>query len=416
MTNGNIYEETINRIKQLETKFKVIYIWECEFNDLLANNTEINNFVRSLKIHKPINPRDALYGGRTDVMKTFAECKNNEIICYIDFNSSYPATNKYCENVIGHPIITSGHHNCIKKDLNTFKGLIKCTILPPNNLFLPVLPDRIDGKLLFHLCRQCAIEQNQNSNCSHTDEERAIDGTYVIAEVLLALEYGYKIIEIQELMEYQVSKNIFRKFISDLQAVKQQASGWPEGVKTTEEKSKFIEDYFETEGVRLDPLKIEYNAPLRNSAKLKLNSVWGKMAERSCREKTKICRTRSQLFSLIQSSSCEITAITDINPELILVTYFDHTLHPLNTANPVLAAYTLAYARINLYRYLDIFKTNAIYCDTDSIFGLCTDGKIPVKLSTNLGGMSNELEGYSKNAFIKRMVCCGCKSYAYEKI
>ena len=30
-------------------------------------------------------------------------------------------------------------------------GLVKCDVIPPNNLYKPVLPDNANGKLLFHL-------------------------------------------------------------------------------------------------------------------------------------------------------------------------------------------------------------------------------------------------------------------------
>ncbi|CAL1264770.1 unnamed protein product, partial [Larinioides sclopetarius] len=51
----------------------------------------------------------------------------------------------------------------------------KCKILPPRGLYLPVLPFRCNGKLMFPLCRTCAETLNQSS-CHHSDEERNIIG------------------------------------------------------------------------------------------------------------------------------------------------------------------------------------------------------------------------------------------------
>ena len=34
---------------------------------------------------------------------------------------------------------------------NKFIGLVKCDVEPPKDLYVPVLPDNSDGKLLFHL-------------------------------------------------------------------------------------------------------------------------------------------------------------------------------------------------------------------------------------------------------------------------
>jgi hypothetical protein len=45
----------------------------------------------------------------------------------------------------------------------------------PLDLYLPVLPVAIDGKLIFQLCRTCA--QENIDNCNHCDEERMLIGT-----------------------------------------------------------------------------------------------------------------------------------------------------------------------------------------------------------------------------------------------
>ena len=44
--------------------------------------------------------------------------------------------------------------------LNYF-GLIKAKILPPCGLVLPVLPIKINNKLMFSLCRTCAMNESQ---------------------------------------------------------------------------------------------------------------------------------------------------------------------------------------------------------------------------------------------------------------
>jgi len=77
------------------------------------------------------------------------------------------------------------------------EGLIKCTVLPPKRLYHPVLPFRCNNKLLFCLCRTCALEQNFEDECSHeTAAERALTGTWVMDEVRRAVDKGYDVIEI----------------------------------------------------------------------------------------------------------------------------------------------------------------------------------------------------------------------------
>ena len=67
---------------------------------------------------------------------------------------------------------------------------------------------------------------------------------------------------------------LFTEYINLWLKEKQEASGWPEWVKTDEDRAKYIADYKKREGVELDPEKIEFNPGLRSLAKLYLNSFW----------------------------------------------------------------------------------------------------------------------------------------------
>ena len=125
---------------------------------------------------------------------------------------------------MGHPEIITENF----ADISTYFGLIKCTVLPPRGLFHPVLPYRTKDKLMFPLCKTCADTLNQNP-CTHTDQERAI------------------------------------------------LDGYPKDCVTDEQKQRYSDEYYEHEGIRLDPNKIEYNSGLRSLAKLALNSLWGKL-------------------------------------------------------------------------------------------------------------------------------------------
>ena len=78
--------------------------------------------------------------------------------------------------------------------------------LPRKDLYHPVLLYRWDKKLLFCLCRTCVHEHNAKSECRHlSDAERCLEGTWVIDEVRLALAKGYKILEVLEVYEYEVT-------------------------------------------------------------------------------------------------------------------------------------------------------------------------------------------------------------------
>ena len=118
--------------------------------------------------------------------------------------SLYPWVLKYGMFPVGHPEITLNpdipSHENFEGGLNG--GVWKIKILPPKDLFHPVLPYRSKGpdgntKLTFPLCRTCA-DGRQNSPCHHSDEERAFTGSWTHLDVGAALKRGYRILEAHE--------------------------------------------------------------------------------------------------------------------------------------------------------------------------------------------------------------------------
>ena len=128
---------------------------------------------------------------------------------------------------------------------------------------------------MFPLCKTCADTLNQNP-CTHTDEERAILGTWCHVELMKAIEKGYEVLEIHEVWHWEETTNqLFSPYVNLYLKRKQEASGYPKHCVTDEQKQRYIDQYYEHEGIRLDPNKIEYNSGLRFLAKLMLNSLWG---------------------------------------------------------------------------------------------------------------------------------------------
>jgi hypothetical protein len=79
---------------------------------------------------------------------------------------------------------------CLRKE-----GLMKCSIVPPE-IYHPVLPYRANQKLIFRLCRTCVLTTNTGNCCHKTGEVQALTSTWVIDEVRLAVQMGYRILEI----------------------------------------------------------------------------------------------------------------------------------------------------------------------------------------------------------------------------
>ena len=128
--------------------------------------------------HTLLEPRDALYGGRTSPACLFKEVTEKEKKNYIDPSSLYPFVQKSKTFPIGHPqIYIKDEHQQI--DIKPMFGLVKCRILPPRNLYFPVLPIRYEKKLLFPLCYTC-VSTTCLDVCTHDDDdddEQCIIGT-----------------------------------------------------------------------------------------------------------------------------------------------------------------------------------------------------------------------------------------------
>ena len=75
-----------------------------------------------------------------------------------------------------------------------FIGLVKCDVIPPNNLYKPVLPDNSNGKLLFHL-------------------NPLIEKTYTSVELKLALQKGYIICKIYSAIAYKRFNGLMKRYV-----------------------------------------------------------------------------------------------------------------------------------------------------------------------------------------------------------
>ena len=174
----------INYLKKYLPDFRIVEIWEHEFDKLALEDYDLKNFINNYQFTESLDPRACLYGGRTNALKLYHNCKKGEKIFYYDFCSLYPDVMKNGLYPLGHPKIISENFDYSK----SYFGVIKCTILPPAELYIPVLPLNINKKLMFTLCSKCALEQNKQTTCNHSSKDRALEGTWVSLEIDKAIE------------------------------------------------------------------------------------------------------------------------------------------------------------------------------------------------------------------------------------
>ena len=77
--------------------------------------------------------------------------------------------------------------------------------------------------------------------------------------------------------------------------LKQESSGYPSWVQSEADKDRYIEEYRRAEEIALDKASISKNAGQRTLAKLKLNSVWGKWAQKQNKTQTNIVSSEKVL-------------------------------------------------------------------------------------------------------------------------
>ena len=98
--------------------------------------------------------------------------------------------NKYKEYPIRFPLIYTNPND---QNIDHYFGVALIDILPPERLLHPVLPYRAGGKLNFPLCAACVKEEQtkpwleRTNVCTHTDEERALRGTWATIEIQKAV-------------------------------------------------------------------------------------------------------------------------------------------------------------------------------------------------------------------------------------
>ena len=146
-----------------------------------------------------MTPREALCGGICEPFSLHASCPVTYIIKYVAVQSLYPYVCKNKHYLIGHPpcLIGSNPKTFVGMDVNKFEGLVKCEVLPPRGLYLPLLPSHINKKLMFVLCRKCA-ETDHQAMCNHSVDDRSLSGTWASAELQKAVEIGYTLLKVCE--------------------------------------------------------------------------------------------------------------------------------------------------------------------------------------------------------------------------
>ncbi|EGT38427.1 hypothetical protein CAEBREN_29388 [Caenorhabditis brenneri] len=442
-TMAELYDYTMLKDDDIRDSGFTLHVhWECDIREELRKNAEMKHFFKnvifSLSFAKTIvlfqcnythqlRPREAMYGGRTQQFKSFVIADEEYTIEYYDYCSLYPFVNiRGAKYPIGTPLrLTDGHFDeIVPGQPLPYHGLAFCDILPPKNCPIPVLPVRVDSKLIFPLCRKCSTSKRKTP-CKHTKvTDRYLTGVWCTDEINLAISEGYQLLKYHEVWHWPEESwfqgGFFEKFMSPLLKMKHESSGWPEEDMSEEKKQAHIKTIHDTDHVDLDPENVKKNPALRSLAKLFLNSTWGKFAQNPCKTETKLLPTSQglKIAQFFDDQGYEPKCFKDWGENHVLVSRrpFKESLQTAPFTNIVYGALTTCGARIKLYEAMKrVGAENLIYCDTDSIIFRQRRGQdlLGDLIGEALGKMTREVPiGWT----IAEIVAMAAKVYALKMV
>ena len=171
-----------------------------------------------------------------------------------------------------------------------------------------------------------------------------------------------------------------------------------------------------TEGISMNKNAIQHNAGLRSVAKLSLNSLWDKYGQRDNLTKTEVITETKRLTALLTSPEIDVTGILPVHDETLYVNWCDknEALVSSPTTSVVIAAFTTAQARLELFKYLHLLGRLALYYDTDSVFYISRESEKDLSTGVALGELTDELTTYGIGSYITSLLSAGPKVYAYK--
>lgn len=376
------YEVWIHLLNKSFSDVKII--WQCDFNYQFLDPYMI-------KCCQLMNPKECFYGGRTEVFKMYANSdKLKEDIHYYDVTSLYPSVYAHHflplgvpRHLLGYLIDPARFHPTAT---NRYFGFARVSVIPQKNDLLGLLPQRCleTGRLSFPVL--------------------PMEGCWGTEEIYLAMQNGYKVEKIYEIYfweENQRSNQHLRGYVDYFLRMKQEAEGWKKlGASSEspsdEEKKEIQEKVFVQNGhlgkIRID--KVEKNPVLRTLAKLYLNALWGKFAQKSSKTQHTTVYGTQQFLEIwhdkrIEQESC---LFREISQGVYKVTYKlkDEFVHAVKHGNIFIAAKVTETARCVLHaQMIKIGPERIIYCDTDSII-FCYIESLGDLTGVGLGKWTNE--------------------------
>lgn len=246
-------------------------------------------------------------------------------------------------------------------------------MLPPKKFCIPVLPTRVNGKLLFGLCKSW-IEKK----CQLAEIRRKIDPPLVRWSQMnwksawkgLQDNLNVRSLAFWNYFSVQSTDENWGHFHRLCKHFPQgKTSVWPDWCKSNKDKMKYIHDYFLKGSILLEYDKIIFKPGIRALANFMLNSFGGKLWKRLYLPKTQYITEPVNYFDLLTSDEQNFLDVGLVNDEMMQIQWVNNDEFMQNTGrtNVIIAAYTIAQDWLKLYSYLEKLDRRILYADIDSI-------------------------------------------------
>lgn len=412
-----------------------------EYYEWLQSIT-LKNWWAALKPYEHFFAHAALRGGRTEVKTPYfklsdEDLKNGKKILYVDVCSMYPFQQIAHDFPVGTPKVYCWddryypchlHPNSFKCDcarfiknscnIEAFKMTRKPLIQDVLKWFGIVCVDLKPPKKMIHPVLVCWNEDM--SKCVSTlrdeDHKEIIIGT---ASLKTCLENGYELENVYCFHEYQKG-NFWREPTLKLYLEKMlNSKNAPEPEKRESMVKKWSDVYGEKFGDMMKeswPRWGKYSAK-KFVAKIAINSVWGKHAQRVIMPKTFIYdfkheREDIELFFKNCQHGRKLNNVQPITLGKVLYTATDDHAKP-DLHNQYLPAALMVpeYGRLQLWNQMNKLGDRVLYCDTDSIVYVYDPKLYNVPIGDMVGDW--EVEDICDNE-IEEFVAWGPKTYAIK--
>jgi hypothetical protein len=387
------------RRAQISEEMDYVVYWECEVDAEMKRNAAMREYCDSLRDTGPLNPKDAYFGGRTGPtsmkcdLEESPELTENYAIGGLDIVSLYPYIMMTTDYPVGHPteIIKNETVKWTQPADNPYKGLIKCFVVPPQNLLHPIIPRKIRGKLMFVLCHHCARDGERKSRrmmrdpsriptmelCPHSDEERGFVTTVTHLELNAALEKKYVVTHLYAAYHWdEWTRELFAPYIRKWMKIKVESSGWPSSCMDNPSMQKwYVDEWQRRFDIAIDPANVKKNEGMKLIAKICLNCLWGKWSMRNNLSSCLITDSPTELHDLINNKTLDIGVLEYINEHLMMASYKKKAsfVIPHSRYNIAISIFTTSAARLRLYSYMDKIASTPgcklLYTDTGDFHG-----------------------------------------------